>query len=143
MWAQRCHCGSIILTRIVCSVCLLHRHSCFLVTTGHLFRTLSFLSQVILKRLSRWLLKVFVWEVCHQQDLGEQSLLLLPPMEARLSCALAPQKSQFEQQIVPFSTLIGSRHSSRKVMLCFPRVVEDWQLSFQLSWEVNSEFWKS
>lgn len=106
----------------------------FLVTTGHLFLALSFLSQLIFKRLSRWLLKVSVWEVYQQWDLGEQSLLLLLSVEAWLNCVLAPRKfSKFEQQVVPLSTLICSRYSSRKAMLFFPRVVEDWQLSFELS----------
>lgn len=54
---------------------------------------------------------------------------------------------QFEQLVVAFSTLSVSRYTSRKMILCFLRVLENWQLSCQLSWwevwwEVNSWSWK-
>lgn len=57
-------------------------------------------------------------------SLGQQSLLLVLSLEAQLNSKI-PEVQQFEQLAVPFGTLTVSRYSSRKMMPCSPRVLEN------------------
>lgn len=119
LWVTKHHCGTIILARIVCSVCLVHRLH-FLVTTGHLFLALSFPSRVILEGLSRWLLKVSlerfarIWE-------SRISCSCCCPWQNGWAVLTILRVQHFEQQVVPFSPWAGCRSSSTKGDALFPK----------------------